>query len=120
MDKPDLTSDEIVEAIYSGFKRKAPTLHFPLWAATLAGLPFDVLIRLTGKNLPISTARMKKLATQTKFEAEKIRATGFRPGVGLRDGIMRMVEWYEREGRANRPADPGVRPRGRAGSPARA
>lgn len=104
VDKPDLTSDEIVRTIYEAFGRKAPSLHFPLWFASAAGLPFDIAIKLTGKNLPISTARMKKLATQTKFEAEKIRAAGFVPPVGLRDGLIRMVRWYEREGRANRPA----------------
>jgi nucleoside-diphosphate-sugar epimerase len=103
VDKPDLTSDEIVEAIYSGFERKAPSLHFPLWFASAVGLPFDLAIKATGKNLPISTARMKKLATQTKFEADKIRSAGYAPATPLREGIIRMVRWYEREGRANRP-----------------
>jgi hypothetical protein len=41
----------------------------------LLAVPFDVVIAITGRNLPISSARLKKLfLDQTKFEADRISA----------------------------------------------
>jgi GlcNAc-P-P-Und epimerase len=65
-----------------------------------AGLPFDVIIKLTGKNLPISTARVKKMfKTETKFEADKLLNAGYQPKVPLKEGIDRMVQWYIESGK---------------------
>jgi GlcNAc-P-P-Und epimerase len=100
IDKPDLTSREISEAIYEALGRKVPSMRIPLGAALLAALPFDVAIALTGKNLPISGARVKKLFnTQTKFEADRLAQSGFKTDISLREGIRRMVDWYVKEGR---------------------
>ncbi|MBL8762507.1 MAG: hypothetical protein JNL50_14525 [Phycisphaerae bacterium] len=104
IDKPDLTSRQIGETIYEGLNRKPPGFAVPMWLAMLGGLPFDLVIALTGKNLPISTARIKKLfATQTKFEADKVAAAGFRAKVPLAEGIKRMTQWFAREGKDQRP-----------------
>jgi hypothetical protein len=62
-----------------------------------------VVIALSGRNLPISRARVRKLFNdQTKFEADKVLRAGFTPRVSLRDGIHRMVEWYLRQGKDER------------------
>ena len=62
------------------------------------------MIRLTGKNLPISSARVRKLAAdRTKFEAARVRAAGFTPRVSLDEGIRRMVAWYQAEGKTAEP-----------------
>jgi len=99
IDKPDLTSLRISQAIYDALGRKFPSFRIPMAAARIAVLPFDVVIALTGKNLPVSGARVKKLFdTQTKFEADRIAASGFKTDISLREGIRRMVEWYVREG----------------------
>jgi nucleoside-diphosphate-sugar epimerase len=100
IDKPDLTSREISAAIYDALNWKFPKLHFPLGLALFAALPFDAVIKLTGKNLPISGARVKKLFNdQTKYEADRVLASGFKPPVTLREGIARMVHWYVEKGR---------------------
>jgi nucleoside-diphosphate-sugar epimerase len=99
IDKPDMTSRQISEAIYEALGRRFPTLRVPMWCARAAALPFDALIAVTGKNLPVSGARIKKLfTTQTKFEADKIAASGFHTDISLREGIRRMVKWYVDEG----------------------
>ena len=104
IDKPDLTSRQIADAIYRALGRTPPGFSVPTPLALMLGLPFDAVIALTGKNLPVSTARIKKLAVaQTKFEADKLAAAGFTPRVPLTQGIERMVQWYVREGRAQRP-----------------
>jgi nucleoside-diphosphate-sugar epimerase len=100
VEKPDFTSRRIVQTIYQAMGRRPPRWHIPLWLALLAALPFDLLIALTGRNIPISRARVRKLfADQTKFEADKVLQAGFTPRVDLAEGIRRMVEWYQRDGR---------------------
>ena len=100
IDKPDLTSAQIALTIMESLGKNGKPLTFPLWLGLLAGIPFDIVIKLTGKNLPISTARIKKLFTaQTKYEADKVLATGYTPKVPLKEGIDRMVKWYLEQGK---------------------
>jgi nucleoside-diphosphate-sugar epimerase len=99
IDKPDLTSTQISDTVSECLGKK-PAPAVPYWAGMLMGLPFDVVIKLTGKNIPISTARIKKLfKTQTKFEADKLLSTGYQPKVPLKEGIKRMVDWYQASGK---------------------
>jgi len=98
VDKPDLSSNAIVSTIRKALGKKPSKLRLPLWLGVLGGLPFDAVIKLTGKNLPVSTARIRKLCAQTKFEADKVRSAGYQPQVPLTEGIERMVKWYLAEG----------------------
>ncbi len=100
IDKPDLSSAGIAECVFKSLGKPPPRSHLPLWLGLAAGIPFDIVIKLTGKNLPISTARIKKLfVAQTKYEADKVLATGYRPKVPLAEGIDRMCRWYLEAGR---------------------
>ena len=115
IDKPDLTSTEISDTVSKCLQKK-PAMVVPYWLGILMGIPFDIVIKLTGKNLPISTARIKKLfKTQTKFEADKLLSTGYTPKVELKEGINRMVQWYVQSGKHENaewhqpPADPVMR-----------
>ena len=100
IDKPDLSSGEIAVACMESLGKGGKPLTVPLALGLAAGIPFDVVIKLTGKNLPISTARIKKLfCAQTKYEADKVLATGYTPKVPLKEGIDRMVKWYLSEGK---------------------
>jgi nucleoside-diphosphate-sugar epimerase len=104
VDKPDLTSAEIADAIFDALGRRPLPVRLPLAGALALAVPFDVASRLTGRNLPISRARVRKLfASRTCFEASKLAATGFRAEVPLREGIARMVRWYMAEGRHRTP-----------------
>ena len=103
IDKPDLTSRQIVDQCYQSLGKRAPRFNLPLPIAVVLGLPFDLAIKVTGKNLPVSTARMRKLCKRTQFEAHKVREAGFVPRVSLREGIDRMVKWYLAEGQHSTP-----------------
>lgn len=99
IDKPDLTSTEISNVV-SDCLGKKPAPAMPYAVGMMLGLPFDVIIKLTGKNLPISTARVKKMfKTETKFEADKLLGVGYQPKVPLKEGIDRMVQWYLESGK---------------------
>lgn len=92
-DEPQLTSRQIAEIIAAALDKKIK-LTVPKRIGILAGLPFDLAIKLTGRNLPISSARIKKLATQTFHSAEKIFKEGFKPNYSTVEGLNRMVRWY--------------------------
>jgi nucleoside-diphosphate-sugar epimerase len=105
VDKPDLTSREISDAVYRALGRRPPRIGIPMWAALLAALPFDLTIALTGRNLPISSARVKKFAqANTRFAAGRLEQAGIRGSVPLDVGLQQMVKWYLDEG-ANLPLD---------------
>ena len=100
IDKPDLTSGQIVAAVYEDLGKRLPKLSVPYPVARALALPFDAVIAATGRNLPISSARLKKLVvSETRYEADKVREAGFTPPVDLREGIRRMVAWYQSLGK---------------------
>lgn len=93
-DEPQLTAREISNLIAKALNKKI-RITVPPFLGILLGLPFDLAIKLTGRNLPISTARIKKLGTQTYHSARKIFSEGFIPKYTTRDGIKKMVAWYK-------------------------
>jgi nucleoside-diphosphate-sugar epimerase len=98
--KPDMSSGEIAEIIYQALGKKQPGFKVPYWFARLLAFPLDVVIAITRKNLPVSGARIKKMAkAQTQYESRAIRDAGFEQKISLREGIERMVHWYVESGK---------------------
>lgn len=93
-DEPQLTARQIGDTIAHALHKKVK-LTVPRFAGILVGLPFDLIIKLTGKNLPISTSRIKKLGTQTYHSAKKLFDEGYTPKYTTYDGLKKMVEWYK-------------------------
>lgn len=85
-DEPQLTSRKIGDVIAHELGKKI-RLTIPRFIGILAGLPFDLIIKLTGRNLPISSSRIRKLGTQTYHSAKKIFAEGFKPKLSTIDGL---------------------------------
>jgi len=102
VDKPDLETRSLLARIYHSLGRRMPQWSIPEPLAAAAAWPFDIAARLTRRNLAISSARIRKMCAQTRFEADKVRQTGFQPPVPLLEGIERTVRWYQREGRDGR------------------
>lgn len=93
VDEPQLSSREIANVI-AGALHKKIRITIPQRLGILMGVPFDLAIKITGKNLPISTSRIKKLGTQTHHSAKKLFAMGFTPQYSTIEGIQKMVSWY--------------------------
>jgi nucleoside-diphosphate-sugar epimerase len=93
-DGPQLTTKEITTKIAEVLNRKI-RFTLPLSVAVALGKPFDFVIKVTGKNLPISSARIKKLATATQHSAPKIKELGFVPTFTTLMGLEKMVRWYK-------------------------
>ena len=95
-DESQLTSREIAETISQSLSKKEP-ITLPYGLVYLMGIPFDILIKITGKDLPISTNRVKKFCTETYHKADKLFRNGFTPRFTNREGLKRMVKWQESE-----------------------
>lgn len=99
VEKPDLTSREIAETVAAALGRSRPLPSIPLVLALAATLPFDVATAVTGRDFGVSSMRVRKLfAMETRFEANKLASTGFRSAVPVREGIRRMVQWWQQAG----------------------
>lgn len=99
VEKPDLSSDQIARIIYARLGKSYPSLPVPLGLALAIAKPCDLVAQATGINLPITAARIRKLAgTRTVFEAQAARDAGYVPAASLAEGIERMVDWYRAEG----------------------
>ncbi len=94
VDSPAMTSREIAN-LQASLLGKKIRISVPLPIALLLAMPFDALIKITGKNLSISSGRVKKFCTQTFHGAEKISRLGFRPKVSIEDGMAKMIRWYQ-------------------------
>jgi GlcNAc-P-P-Und epimerase len=95
-DEPQLATREIGEIIAAALKKKI-RITIPKSIGPLIGLPFDLFIKLSGKNFPISSSRIKKLSTQTYHSAKKVFEDGFTPEYSTKEGIMKMVAWYKQQ-----------------------
>ncbi len=94
-DSPQLTSRQIADIISNSLKKSPITL--PYWVVYLLGIPFDIAIKITGKDLPISTNRIKKFCTETFHKADKIEEAGFIPSYTNVEGLQNMVKWMNSE-----------------------
>lgn len=95
-DQPQLSSRQIATIISQSLKNKKP-ITLPYWMVYAMAIPFDIAIKLTGKDLPISTNRVKKFCTETFHKADKILETGFIPPYSNEQGLQNMVKWLNSE-----------------------
>lgn len=92
-DKPHMNGIEIGNIIATAMNKSKPwVIPYPM--AIAMAIPFDILIKITGKNLPISSMRVKKFCTQTLNSCDKVLAAGFKPRFTSQEGLQKMVTWY--------------------------
>jgi len=91
VDKPDLTTLELVSIVGKVLKKRIPTIRIPFPIGMMGGYCFDILSKITGKKLAISSVRVKKFCAVTQFDSSKTAATGFNPPYTLEEGLARML-----------------------------
>ena len=91
VDKPDFTTNDLVYHTGEILGKKVPTVHIPYWLGMLGGYGFDVLAKLTGKKLNISSVRVKKFCAVTKYDSTKAMSSGFVPPYSLEEGLRTML-----------------------------
>ncbi|GHV54055.1 UDP-N-acetylglucosamine 4-epimerase [Bacteroidia bacterium] len=93
VDKPDMSTNELVAHVGKVLNKYIPTIHFPFWLGMAGGYCFDVLAWLTKKKFAISSVRVKKFCATTQFDASKMQASGFQPPYTLAKGLARTLEY---------------------------
>lgn len=91
VDKPDLTMNELVART----RREAgldgpPRWRIPYRAAHIAAVLLDVIAFLTRRRFAITARRVRRFATEARFETSA-PATGFVPPVSLEDGLAATI-----------------------------
>ena len=93
IDKPDIDMNRLVAHVSKVLNKHIPTTHFPYWLGMMGGYCFDLLAKITGKKLSISSVRVKKFCATTEFDATKAHTSGFKAPYTLDEGLARTLEF---------------------------
>ena len=92
VDTPDLSMNELVSQIRGKLNGKVGVgLRLPYWLGIILGYAADLMAKLSGKNLPVSSIRVKKFASSTEFSSAKFKLDKFKAPFSLNDGINRTL-----------------------------
>jgi len=93
VDTPDLTMNELVSQVRANLKGKigvGPRL--PYWLGIILGYTADLVAKISGKNLHVSSIRVKKFASSTEFKSAKANLDNFHAPFSLSDGVHRTLQ----------------------------
>lgn len=93
IDKPDFTMNELIAHVGKVLNKNIPSIHFPYFLGMMGGYCFDILSKLTGRKLAVSSVRVKKFCATTEFDASKAHSCGFKAPYSLGDGLARTLEF---------------------------
>lgn len=91
VDKPDFDMNTLVSEIYRHKGQSASKLRIPYPIGLLGGYCFDLLAKVTGKKLPISSIRVKKFCSSTEINGDKLDASGFVRPVDFKEGLQQTL-----------------------------
>ena len=93
VDTPDLNMNELVSQVRAKLKSKegvGPRL--PYWLGLIFGYTADLVAKISGKNLPVSSIRVKKFASSTEFQSAQTSLDNFKAPFSLIDGVHRTLQ----------------------------
>lgn len=91
VDKPDFDMNTLVSEIYRHKGQSPPKLRIPYPIGIFGGYCFDLLAKVTGKKLPISSIRVKKFCSSTEINADRLDACDFLRPVDFKDGLQQTL-----------------------------
>ena len=90
---------DFINWVVSNMLEERQVYRIPLWVGRSVGLLFDVVSRLTGKNLPFSTRRFRAMTRYTVYVNDKlINTIGNQHTMGVRNGLKRTIAWFRQTG----------------------
>ena len=93
IDKPDLDMNTLISgARKTLFGKNNVGLRLPAFLGMAIGYFADIVAKVTGKTLPVSSIRVKKFMGTTQF-ASSVSETGFVPPVSLEEGLARTLRY---------------------------
>lgn len=93
IDKPDFDMNTLVtEARKTLFGKNNIGLRLPVFLGIAIGYFADLISKVTGKTLPVSSIRVKKFMGTTQFRSS-VSETDFVPPVSLEEGLARTLRY---------------------------
>jgi dihydroflavonol-4-reductase len=93
------TLNELVDLVADVAATKPPRVHLPVWPVWIAGAVCELLCAPFGLEPPLYRRRVDFYTKSRAFDIGRARREiGYAPGVSLRDGIARTLEWYRGRG----------------------
>lgn len=93
IDKPDFDMNSLVIRVKKALGKEGKVrVRVPYWIGILAGYGFDLIAKLSGKNLPISSIRIQKFCKDSVYNTA-VENTGFQPPVELQSAIDSTIKY---------------------------
>ena len=93
VDTPDLTMNELVSQVRAKLKgTEGVGLRLPYWLGLILGYTADLVAKISGKNFPVSSIRVKKFASSTEFKSAKANLDNFQVPFSLSHGVERTLQ----------------------------
>jgi nucleoside-diphosphate-sugar epimerase len=93
------TLNELAALIAQDANVPPPRLHLPVWPVWLAGAACEALCAPFGVEPPLYRRRVDFFTKSRAFDISRARKElGYRPAIGLREGIHRTLAWYREQG----------------------
>lgn len=93
IDKPDFDMNTLVIRVKEALGKEAKVgARIPYWVGMIAGFGFDLVAKISGKNLPISSIRIQKFCKDSVYNTA-IKTTLFKPPVDLQNAIDSTIKY---------------------------
>ena len=93
VDTPDLSMNELVSQVRAKLQGKKDVgPRVPYWLGLILGYTADLVAKISGKNLSVSSIRIKKFASSTEFKSAKASLDDFQAPFRLGQGIERTLQ----------------------------
>ena len=93
VDTPDLEMNELVRYVRKILKNTDSVgFRVPYLFGLAVGYIVDVFAAISGKNMPVSSVRVRKFAASTEFRSSKHELGAFVPPYTLRAGLDRTLQ----------------------------
>ena len=103
---PRTTTVAELAAMIAELSHAPPPRSIPLLLARCAAPIGDLLALVTGREMPLSSARLEALRAASHFPSDRLVAAGFVHPQSTREGLAEMLAWMAREA-----GHPGLQPR---------
>jgi nucleoside-diphosphate-sugar epimerase len=98
-DEEYLGIEDLVRRVGKALNVDVKVPHYPVWPVVAAGHICEKVCRPFGITPPLFPRRVDWYRQNRAFKIDKAkRDLGYRPGVGIDEGLRRTAEWYRREG----------------------
>jgi nucleoside-diphosphate-sugar epimerase len=98
-DEEYLGIEDLVRRVGKALNVDVKVPHYPVWPVVAAGHVCEKVCRPFGITPPLFPRRVDWYRQNRAFKIDKAkRDLGYRPAVGIDEGLRRTAEWYRREG----------------------